>query len=50
MLCSGLFFAAAAAFSLGDVSAVAYDRTFADGKTDWRNWGYQGARDFAAVL
>ena len=50
MFCVGLLFAAATAFSLGDISAVAYDKTFADGKTDWRNWGYQGARDFAAVL
>ena len=50
MFCAGLIFAAAAAFSLGDISAVAYDKTFADGKKDWKNWGYHGARDFAAVL
>lgn len=41
---------AAAAFSLGDISAVAYEKSIVSSAEGWKNWGLHGVRDFAKVL
>jgi hypothetical protein len=41
---------AAAAFSLGDISAVAYEKSIVSAAEGWKNWGLHGVRDFAKVL
>ena len=41
---------AAAAFSLGDISAVAYEKSIVSAAEGWKNWGLHGVRDFAKAL